>query len=85
MDLFSQLENYDEYNSLTKEEKKSLYPNNFWKIANGKEPINVPNEDTQYWKYWNSKIENQAKNIFKEKQRQKKLQNERGENAATIG
>lgn len=75
MDLFSQLENFDEYNQLPIEERKNLYANNFWKIANGLTPINVPDTDTNYWKYWNSKVENQAKDIFKEKQRVKKLPN----------
>lgn len=64
---------YSEYYALCDYDKRRAFSNNFWKIANGIKPINIPEHDRNYWEYWNEEVEKRAKEIFERKKRLEKI------------
>ena len=60
---------YTAYERLTHYHRKTLVATNFWRIANGLEPISVPAEDEHYHYYFTEKQANQARQIYIDKQR----------------
>ena len=73
--------NPDDYPILTKYQKQCLPATNFWRIANGELPIIIPKEDKLYWDYWNkNKLEQKSKQLFIDKKRKSKIQNQQNEN-----
>lgn len=57
------------YEDLTTYQKKTLPATNFWRIANGLEPIKVPKSDKSYYQYSTPAQEAKAKQIFNDKVR----------------
>jgi hypothetical protein len=52
------------YEKLQEHQRKSLPATNFWLIANGKEPIQVPQSDTHFYQYFTPETEAQAIRYF---------------------
>ena len=66
-------EPFGHYNALNEYQKRVIYATNFWRLASGREIIAVPDDNLEYWSRWNSKIEQQAKDIFIKKTKLHKL------------
>lgn len=66
MDLFNQPEetkDYTIFNNLTDYEKRCLITTNYWKVRNGEQEIDVPEEQEKYHRLW--KIEKERALLHK--------------------
>jgi len=59
---------YERYNALNNAERKALSATNFWLIAAGREPIEVPASDKDYHKYFTEHQKQQALAIWNDRQ-----------------
>ena len=56
-----EMDNFPEYYALNKNQRNSLDASNYWRVMNGQKPIEVPQSDTEYHKYFDKKCFELAK------------------------
>jgi len=69
--IYDKTDPFGHYNALSNYHKKCIYATNFWRIANGMQPIPVPESNKAYWKCWTDYIQKQAEETATEIKRTK--------------